>query len=198
MSEIPEIEREGAGHLQPDTAVKTDPVAVWFVREILPLEAILMQYLHHNWQNKSDLPDLRQEIYVRVCEAAQNNYPDHPKRFLLTTARNLLIDRVKHAQVVPIDAVADVDVLGVALDAPGPDQVVIARDELRRLQLALDRLPARCREAVVLGQVRGLPSREIAARMGITEQMATRHIANGLKTLASILYGEPLDRGRTS
>jgi len=198
MSKIPEFHRESAGCSQPDMAVKTDPIAVWFVREILPLEAILMQYLHHNWQNKSELPDLRQEIYVRICEAAQSQFPEHPKRFLLTTARNLLIDRVKHAQVVPIDAIADVDVLGVALDAPGPDQVVIARDELRRLQLALDRLPPRCREAVILGQIRGLSGREIATRMGISEQMATRHIANGLKILAGILYGEPFDRGRVS
>jgi RNA polymerase sigma factor (sigma-70 family) len=198
MSETPEFDREGAGHRQPGTAVKADPVAAWFVREILPLEAILMQYLHHNWQNKSDLPDLRQEVYVRVCEAAQSQFPDHPKRFLLTTARNLLINRVRHEQVVPIDAVADVDVLGVALDTPGPDQVVIARDELRRLQLALDRLPPRCREAVVLGQIEGLSGREIAARMGITEGMVSTHIANGLRALANMLYGEPLDRGRTS
>jgi RNA polymerase sigma-70 factor (ECF subfamily) len=157
-----------------------------------------MQYLHHNWQNKSDLQDLRQEIYVRVCEAAHSQFPDHPKRFLLTTARNLLIDKVKRAQVVPIDAIADVDTLGIAVDAPGPDQTAIARDELRRLQLALGRLPERCREAVTLGQIRGLSSREIAARMGISEQMVTRHIAKGLRLLAEILYGEPIDRGRRS
>jgi RNA polymerase sigma-70 factor (ECF subfamily) len=198
MSETPEFDRGDAGHRQPQRAVKADPVAVWFVREILPFEALLMQYLHHNWQNKSDLQDLRQEIYVRVCEAAHSQFPDHPKRFLLTTARNLLIDKVKRAQVVPIDAIADVDTLGIAVDAPGPDQTAIARDELRRLQLALGRLPERCREAVTLGQIRGLSSREIAARMGISEQMVTRHIAKGLRLLAEILYGEPIDRGRRS
>jgi len=196
MSEKPGFHRESAGHRQPDTAVKADPVAAWFVREILPLEAILMQYLHHNWHNRSDLGDLRQEIYVRVCEAAQEQLPEHPKRFLLTTARNLLIDRVRHEQVVPIDAVSEVDVLGTALDEPAPDQVVIARDELRRLRAALDRLPPRCREAVVLGQIEGLSGREIAARMGISPGMVSTHIATGLKALANMLYGEPIDRGR--
>ncbi len=198
MSETPEFTLESAGPGQPGTAVKTAAVAAWFVREILPLEAILMQYLHHNWQNKSDLPDLRQEIYVRVCEAAQTQLPDHPKRFLLTTARNLLIDRVRRELVVPIDAVADVDVLGMAQDSPGPDQVTIARDELRQLQAALDRLPPRCREAVVLGQIEGLTGREIARRMGVTEGMVSTHIAKGLRLLADMLYGEPKDRGRLS
>jgi RNA polymerase sigma-70 factor (ECF subfamily) len=135
---------------------------------------------------------------VRVCEAAQTRIPDHPKRFLLTTARNLLIDRVRHEQVVPIDAVSDVDVLGTALDEPAPDQVVIARDELRRLRAALDRLPPRAREAVILGQIEGLSGREIASRMGITPGMVSTHIANGIKALANMLYGEPIDRGRSS
>src|SRR5690348_8212497 len=30
-----------------------DDVSAWFVREVLPLEAILMQFLHHNWRNAS-------------------------------------------------------------------------------------------------------------------------------------------------
>jgi hypothetical protein len=43
MSEKPGFHRDGAGHSQPQTAVKTDPVAAWFVREILPLESIFLQ-----------------------------------------------------------------------------------------------------------------------------------------------------------
>lgn len=172
-------------------------VADWFIREVLPLEALLMQYLHHNWQNKSDIADLRQEVYVRVCEGAQQQIPDSAKRFVLTTARNLLIDRVRRSHVVPIDVVADVDALGIAMDTPGPDRVAIARDELRRLQGALDRLPPRCREAVILGHVEGLTGREIATRMGITEGMVSTHLAQGMRLLANMLYGETAERGRT-
>jgi RNA polymerase sigma factor (sigma-70 family) len=170
-------------------------LAAWFVREVLPLESILMQFLHHNWQNKNDIADLRQEVYVRICEAAQSRVPDHTKRFVLATARNLLIDRVRREHVVPIEVVADVDALGTALDAPGPERVVMARDELRRLQGALDRLPPRCREAVVLAHVEGLPGREVAARMGVTEGMVSVHLAHGIRALANLLYGETPPRG---
>ena len=45
----------------------------------------------------------------------------------------------------------------------------MAREELRRLQAAIDRLPPRCREAVVLARIEELPGREIARRMGINE-----------------------------
>jgi len=195
MAEIPETNREGADPLGQSLLAGDDDLAAWFVREVLPLEATLMQFLHHNWHNKSDIADLRQEVYVRICEAAQKQIPDHTKRFVLTTARNLLIDCVRREHVVPIEAVADVDALGTALDAPGPERVTLARDELRRLQGALDRLPPRCREAVVLAHVEGLPGREIAARMGITEGMVSVHLAHGVRALANLLYGETPTRG---
>jgi RNA polymerase sigma factor (sigma-70 family) len=190
MAEILETSRDGTAAPSRDVPVSSGDVADWFVREVLPLEAVLTQYLRHNWHNRSDIADLRQEVYVRVCESAQQQFPDHTKRFVLTTARNLLINRVRREQIVPIDVIADVDALGVAIDMPGPDRIVMARDELKRLQAALDRLPPRSREAVVLGHVEGLSGREIATRMGITKGMVSVHLANGMRALANMLYGE--------
>ena len=172
------------------------PAEDWFVREVLPLEAALMQFLQHNWRNKADIADLRQDVYVQVFDAAHNKIPDNTKAFVFQTARNLLINRLKREQIVPIEAVADVEALNAAIETPGPERNTIARDELRRLQAALDRLPPRCREAVVLGRIEGLSGREIAARMGITEQAVSAHLINGVRALVNEVYGE--DRRRSS
>ena len=169
---------------------------LWFAQEVLPLEAALMQFLQHNWRNQSDIADLRQEVYVRVCEAAREARPDNTKAFVFRTARNILINRVRREHVVPIEAVADVEALNAAIETPGPERNTIARDELRRLQAALDRLPPRCREAVVLGRIEGLSGREIAARMGITEQAVSAHLINGVRALVNEIYGD--DRRRPS
>ena len=165
-------------------------VQAWFVREVLPLEAMLIQFLHHNWRNRSDVEDMLQDVYVRVCEAALKQIPFPAKPFVFTIARNLLIDRVRREQIIPIEAVADLDALGVAKDEPSPDQNVIAREDLRRLQIALDRLPPRCREAIVLRQVDGLSRREIAQRMGIGEGTVKEYVAEGVRALAGMLYRE--------
>ena len=170
--------------------MSTADVNAWFVREILPLEPILMSYLRHHWPNKSDIEDLRQEIYARVHLAAQKKIPQPAKPFVFTVARNLLINRARQAHVVPIEAVADLEALGIAIDAPSPDRSVIARDELRRLQAALDRLPPRCREAVILGRIEGLTGREIAARMNVGTATVSEHLENGMRLLANLLYGE--------
>ena len=92
--------------------------------------------------------------------------------------------------MISIEAVADLDTLNVALDEPGAERSVIARDELRRLQTALDRLPRRAREAVVLKQIEGLSRREVSVRMGVSEDTVKRHIANGMFALADFLFGE--------
>ena len=198
MGETTETERESAEQRFQDPSVKVSEVSTWFMHEVLPLEAILMHYLQHNWQNASDIIDLRQEVYVRLLEAAQKEIPEHTKRFVLITARNLLIDRVRREHVVPIDAVADVDALGVAIDSPGPDREMIARDELRQLRIALDRLPPRCREAIVLGHIEGRSGQEIAARMGVSEAAVSKHLRNGIRALTNMLYGELDDRTKTS
>ena len=177
--------------VKPGMAIAMSDVDAWFGREILPLEAALMEFLQHNWRNSSDLTDFRQDIYVRVYQAAQKQIPDHPRQFLFTTARNLLIDRVRHEQVIPIEAAADLEALEIAVDAPAPDRTLMARDELRRVQAALDRLPPRCREAIVLGRVEGLSRREIALRMGIAESAVAQYLARGIRGLVNILCNEP-------
>ncbi len=191
MAETTDTEREGAELKPADMRKAASEADAWFAREVLPLEAALMQFLANNWRNQSDVPDLLQEIYVRVYEAALKQLPDAAKAFVFTTARHLMITLLRREQVVPIEAVSDLEELNIAAESPGPDRSVIARDELRRLQSALDQLPKRSREAFVLRQVEGLSWREIALRMGITEKTVKWHLSEGLRTLADILYRIP-------
>ncbi len=196
MAETPETDRKNAGETPAD--LLAPEVEAWFVHEVLPLEAALMQFLEHNWRNRNDIADLRQDVYERVCDAAHKEIPASAKAFVFRVARNLLIDRVRKEHVVPIEAVADLDALEVAIDMPGPEHNVIARDELRRLQAALDRLPPRCREALVLGRIEGLTGRQIAQRMSVTEQAVSIHIDHAIRALANVLYGDPADIRRKS
>ncbi|HVP86114.1 MAG TPA: RNA polymerase sigma factor [Rhizomicrobium sp.] len=179
-----------AGLAPADTSDAVGRADAWFAREILPLEASLMQFLQHNWRHKAEIADLRQEVYTRVYESALQRIPEKPKHFLFATARNLLIDRARQARVIPIDAASDLETLDPASDTPGPDQIVMARDELRRLQAALEKLSPRCREAVVLARIQGLSRREIAQRMGVTEGTAAQYLADGICALV-----EHLQRG---
>jgi RNA polymerase sigma-70 factor (ECF subfamily) len=196
MNEIPDPGRGDSELHRLGAAVNAAALEEWFVREVLPLEAMLMQFLRHNWRDKSDIEDMRQEIYIRVCEAAEREIPKSAKSFLFATARNLLIDMARKESVVPIEAVADMESLGIELDTPSPDRSAIAKDELRKLQNALDKLPPRHREAVVLGRIEGLSGREIASRMGIAETTASQHLKLGMHALTDLYLRETTDPAR--
>ncbi len=192
MADISDIDCRGASAVGSGSP-KALGVAAWFVGEVLPLEAALIQFLYHNWRNADEVPDLLHDVYVRVYEFAKNETPENAKAFVFATARHLIIDRVRRERIVPIEIMSDMDLLGLAVEEPGPERSAIARAELRRLENALARLRPRFREAFVLRQIEGLSRREIAARMGVGEETVKQYLADGICALADILYGETTD-----
>src|SRR5882672_10380295 len=159
----------------------------WFVGEVLPLEAALTRFLQRNWRNEAEINDLRQETYARVYEAAQRERPVLVKPFLFQVARNLIIDRLRKQSVVSLESVADFDWLNVSDDRPSSEAYVAARQELRLLQAALDKLPPRCRQVVLMRKVEGLSQKEVAKRMGITIETVENQVAKGMRLLAQAL-----------
>ncbi len=196
MTDKSDSARENAGPARQGEEVTVPDLGAWFMHEVLPLEAVLTQFLYRNWRNESDITDLRQEVYVRLCEIARKEIPDPVRPLLFAIARGLIIDRVRRKNVVPIESVADLDALGIAIEPLTPDRTVAAREEIRRLQDAIDRLPVRCRDAVILARLEGLSGREIAVRMGISEPTVSYHLNQGVRLLADMLYGELTDHRR--
>jgi len=166
-----------------------DSLNNWFAREILVHESALMRYLLRSWFRREEIHDLRQEIYVRVYEAAAKTRPAMPKSFMFTTARHLMTDRLRRGRVVSIEAVGDIDALNVLIDEISPERRLGARQELKRLTDAFDRLPDRCREVVWLRRVEELSQKEVAARMGISEKTVEKQVAKGARLIAEYFYG---------
>ena len=159
----------------------------WFVREVLPHEPVLVRVLSRLWRHKDEIADLRQEALVRVYEAARISYPHNPRAFLLTTARNLVTDRLRRDRVVSLEALADLDELNVLVEERTPERHVSMRQEVKLLLDALQRLPPRCREVVVLRKVKQLTQREVAMALCIAESTIEKQVAKGMRMLAQWL-----------
>lgn len=167
-----------------------EPVDAWFAREILAHEEALLRYLRRCWPHADDIHDLRQETYVRVYEAARRERPQQPKSFLFTTARHLMADRLRRGRIVSIEAVGDFESLNVPVDEVTPERRHDARQSLRRLAEAFDRLPGRCREVVWLRKVEELPQKEVARRLGIAEKTVEKQVAKGARLIAVHVFGD--------
>jgi len=162
-----------------------DPtLKAWFAQQIFPLEATLMRFLRRHWRQRGEAEDLRQEIFMKVYEAAAAELPLHPRAFLFATARNHLADRARRERIVSFDLMADLDALGLSDDLPTPERDVVARDELRRMQSAVERLPPRLREVVKLRRIEDLSAREAAERMNETVTTVNEQLARAIRLLA--------------
>jgi len=161
-----------------------EPLDTWFKQEILSHEEILMRFIARVWPRRDEIPDIRQEAYVRVYEAARQVRPQAPKAFLFATARHLMADRVRRERIVSIRASGDNEYLNVLADEISPEQRVSAHQEFSRLAQAFDRLPAKCRDVVWLRRVKELSQKEVAERLGLAEKTVEKHLSTAARLLA--------------
>ena len=115
--------------------------------------------------------------------------PTCPSLSFFATARNLMADRVRRGRIVSIDFTQDLDSLNVLVDEISPEQRLSARQELRRLSDALDRLPDKCRAVIWLRRIEGLSQREAAERLGMQEGTLESHLCRGVRALANVVLG---------
>ena len=175
--------------------MKRSPLDDWFVAEILPHEAALMRYLRRNGTRRNELQDTCQEIYTRIYQRAVEHIPEQPKAFAFAIARNIIADRLRRERVVSIDYTQDFEHLNDLVDEATPERRLNARQELRRLSKAFDRLSDKCREVIWLRRIEGLTQREAAARLGMHEKALEGYISRGMKTLADAVFGNQTEEG---
>jgi RNA polymerase sigma factor (sigma-70 family) len=157
--------------------------ARWLLRNVLPHEPALRGWLSRRALPGLDPDDIIQEAYTILAELETVDAIHYPRAYLFQVARSVITRHVRRTRIVPIHAAEDLDRFDQADDAPSPEQHAIDRDELRQLARAIAAMPQKTREAFILRRVEGLPQREIAAQMRISENTVETHISRGIRFL---------------
>lgn len=126
-----------------------------------------------------DIDDLMQEAYSRLW-SAEYRHVSNGRSYLFAVVRNLLIEQARHARIVPMVRLGEIDSLLIPSEEPGLDRRVGARQELERLERIVTDLPGQCRRAFQLQKFQGLSQREIAQEMNIKEKTVEKHLAVAL------------------
>lgn len=132
----------------------------------------------------SDIEDIVQETYVRLCHAKNVNDITSPKSFMYTTAKNLALDYVKQARVRLVDEIEDWGAFENILHTQADDEEFrkfTANQDFEVLCEAIRMLPVQCRKVFVLKKVYGHSQKEIAANLGLSESTVEKHISTGTK-----------------
>lgn len=124
-----------------------------------------------------------QDLFLKLWSRPPSAPIDNPRGFLLRTARNFAIDRMRANDLRPsIEPIEDYQ--EILLDpVADPIRIAEARERLRRLAKLIESLPPKCREVFVLHRFDGLTQKEIAHRLGTSAKMVEAHLARAMLQL---------------
>jgi RNA polymerase sigma-70 factor (ECF subfamily) len=162
----------------------------WIASHILPLESQARRWLsrHVRSLSVSDADDLIQEAYSRIWSADFETI-QNARAYFYQALRNLLLEQARHAQIVPMERMGEIERLRIPSEAPGLERHIGARQELERLRAFVMALPAQCRRAFELRKIHGLSQREAASEMGISERTLEKHLAKALERVSQAVAG---------
>lgn len=126
-----------------------------------------------------DPENVAQEAFVRLYQAWDR--ARDPVSYVQRTVVNLVRGRHRHLHVVRRKQPPPEP------PAASAEEAVVIRDEHRELLRAVDRLPVRRREALVLRYWMDLSDAEAGAVMGVSPTTVKSHVSRALRELADSL-----------
>jgi RNA polymerase sigma factor (sigma-70 family) len=145
----------------------------------------LLNFIARKVSDRALAADLTQESYARVY-AAQNSGTsiEAPRALLYKTARNLMIDHHRRADVRAEVEIAQED--GEPPESFGPrpwepEAAAVSSQGVQALVAIIDNLPPRCRQAFMLNRFEAMSYTQVAENMGISVKAVEQHIKLALK-----------------
>jgi RNA polymerase sigma-70 factor (ECF subfamily) len=149
---------------------------------------MLRAWLASRFPSLPEIDDIMQDAYAQVLAAHRRGADlQSPKAFLFATARNRAIDLLRVHTRNRTEALAENDALDVLDEADGIPETVARNQELELLTQAIQSLPERCRQVLTLRRLYGLSQKEIAARLGISENTVEHQVTIGVRKCTEFL-----------
>jgi RNA polymerase sigma factor (sigma-70 family) len=129
--------------------------------------------------------DLLQDTFLRFWErpGLLRDVADLAGYFMIT-GRNLALDHERRRKVAPfIDGIEGLET--ISDPTPSVEASTISRQELLRVQAALERMPPRARQVFILSRIDGLTYVQIGEHLGISPKTVFGHMVVALERLRS-------------
>jgi RNA polymerase sigma factor (sigma-70 family) len=137
----------------------------------------LRRFLSVRLRNVHDVPDVAQEVFLRLLRVERQDAIRNPEAYLFTVASHVLQQHTLRRSSDPIF----VDITDAVCELTGPlgDDPAAKVDNAERianLERALDQLPPKAAAALVMHRVGGYTVQEIADQLGIGRESAKKYL----------------------
>jgi RNA polymerase sigma factor (sigma-70 family) len=142
----------------------------------------LRRFLVARLRNRADLPDLVQEIYLRVLRLKDHEAIRNPQAYLYTIASHVLhqysLRRAAAPQTMdPLDVVNALQ----SVTASDPAEEADIEQRMEILGRALEDYCPRAHAVLMMYRCEGLTLKEIGARLGVSSVMARKYLVRAIK-----------------
>ncbi|MFZ0266609.1 RNA polymerase sigma factor [Caulobacter sp.] len=161
--------------------------AIWLARHALPHEPGLRVWLSRRPLAGLEIDDIVQETYAILAALERVDHIQTPRTYMFEVAKSVVLRDLRRSRIVAFEALAEAEGLEPPSTEPSPETVAADRQELGRIAALIAGLPAKCREAFTLRKVHGLSQREVARRMGVSENTVEKHVGKGISVLMNAL-----------
>jgi RNA polymerase sigma factor (sigma-70 family) len=134
-----------------------------------------------------EISDIIQDAYVLIARMDSVAHIRDGKSYFFQTAKSVFIQRIRRSRIVPIGQLTELDAAALSDDAPGAERRLSARQELDRVRALIAGLPDKCRTIFEMRRIQGLPQKEIARRLGVSENVVEMQAVRGLKLILKAL-----------
>jgi RNA polymerase sigma factor (sigma-70 family) len=144
----------------------------------------LRRFLLLKLRNAADVPDILQEVYLRMLRVPNVESIRSPEAYLFTVAQHVVQQHGLKQSATP-PSVELSEMLNSARAVPDVDPVLDldAQQCLEQLQAELDRLSPKLRATFLLHRRDGLSLEEIAQRLGTSLPMVKKNLMQALVQL---------------
>ena len=142
----------------------------------------LRRFLSVRLRNAADVPDLAQEVFLRLLRVEGCESIRSPEAYLFTIASHVIHQHAMRRSSEPISVdIADVfSELRTPSSEDPPDQVAQSQ-RLAELERILANLPARVATALVLHRVAGYSVQEVGDELGVSRETAKKYLARAVE-----------------
>jgi RNA polymerase sigma-70 factor (ECF subfamily) len=140
----------------------------------------LRRFLLSRVRNIADVPDITQEVYLRMLRVPNVESVRSPEAYLFTVAQHVVQQHTLKMAALPVAQLESLLPSQTPVAHADPALELVAAQSLDRLQDALDKLSPKARAVFMLSRRDGLSFDEIAEKLGVSKPMVKKYLMRAL------------------
>jgi RNA polymerase sigma factor (sigma-70 family) len=147
----------------------------------------LSRFFERRVGRKEEVPDLVQDVFLRLAKLRDLSNIEQPEHYLFRTASSALRDRARRDAVRSKALHEGFDDLRHGTSALSPETILHWSQAVGRMTQELRMMPTRSRDVFTLRALEGWKMDEVAQAMGISKRAAEKHYARAMARLGQTL-----------